>query len=237
MTTITNRWQRVLNQVTDSAGRCGRAPSDVTLMAVSKTFPLSAVSEAYAAGARHFGENYVQEGVAKVQQCPHSDIVWHFIGPVQSNKTRPIAEHFNWVHTIDRLKVARRLSAQRPAGAPPLNLCLQINISADSNKAGVAPADAAPLAAEIASLPHVVVRGLMTIPAQDLPPEILTEQFQAMRRLLDDLATHWPSMDTLSMGMSDDMMPAIAAGSTCVRVGRGIFGHRPAKPNHALNNQ
>lgn len=230
MTTITNRWHRVLTQVTEAAIEYGREPDAVTLMAVSKTFPLTAVEEAYAAGARHFGENYVQEGVEKVQQSKHSDLVWHFIGPLQSNKTRLVAEHFAWVHTVDRLKIARRLSEQRPAEAVPLNLCIQVNISADANKAGVAPDEAPALAAAIAELPNVKLRGLMTIPAMGLPPEVLAEQFAAMRQLLDQLKISWPGMDTLSMGMSDDMMPAIAAGSTCVRVGRGIFGPRPSKP-------
>lgn len=229
MSTITERWQNTKQQAAEAARSCGRAPDDVMVMAVSKTFPLAAVEEAWQAGARHFGENYVQEGVDKAEAFHPEGLIWHYIGPLQSNKTRAVATHFDWVHTIDRLKIARRLSEQRPADLAPLQVCLQINISADPNKAGVSPADAEALAAEVSPLPNLTLRGLMTIPAADLPLETLQQQFAAMHELFKRLQKRWPQMDTLSMGMTDDMATAIAAGSTCVRVGRAIFGERPRK--------
>lgn len=230
MSTITERWRHVSSQVSAAARDSGRSATSVTLMAVSKTFPLSAVQEAYTAGARHFGENYVQEGVAKVQAFAPHDLVWHFIGPLQSNKTKPVAEHFAWVHTIERVKIARRLSEQRPDHLPPLNLCIQVNISADPNKSGVAPDDVMTLAADIAELPGVALRGLMTIPAADLPASELSEAFAAMAGLSHRLQTVYPQADMLSMGMSNDLTTAIAAGSTCVRVGSAIFGPRASRP-------
>ena len=230
MSTITERWRHVSSKVSAAARDSGRSATSVTLMAVSKTFPLSAVQEAYTAGARHFGENYVQEGVAKAQAFCPDDLVWHFIGPLQSNKTKPVAEHFAWVHTIERVKIARRLSEQRPDHLPPLNLCIQVNISADPNKSGVAPDDVMTLAADIADLPGVALRGLMTIPAADLPASELSEAFVAMAGLSHRLQTAYPQASTLSMGMSNDLEIAIAAGSNCVRVGSAIFGPRATRP-------
>lgn len=232
MSTINERWQNTKQQAAEAARSCGRAPDDVMVMAVSKTFPLAAVEAAWQAGARHFGENYVQEGVDKAQAFHPEGLVWHYIGPLQSNKTRAVATHFDWVHTIDRVKIARRLSDQRPPELPPLQVCLQINISNDPNKAGISPDQVEALAAEVSALPNLTLRGLMTIPAADLPQETLQQQFTAMHDLLQRLQQHWPQMDTLSMGMSDDMATAIAAGSTCVRVGRAIFGERPRKASN-----
>ncbi|MCH8551772.1 MAG: YggS family pyridoxal phosphate-dependent enzyme [Natronospirillum sp.] len=226
---ISDRWQAVNRHVALASEASGRNPEDICILAVSKTFPLSAVEEAWRAGARHFGENYVQEAVEKIQACTLPDAQWHFIGPLQSNKTRQVAEHFAWVHTVERLKIARRLHEQRPAELPPLQVCLQVNISADPNKAGLAPEDVPALATEIARLDRLTLRGLMTIPAADQSAQQLEGDFVRMSELLADLQTRHPQADTLSMGMSDDLELAIAHGSTCVRVGRGIFGERARK--------
>ncbi|TGG90071.1 YggS family pyridoxal phosphate-dependent enzyme [Natronospirillum operosum] len=224
---IAQRWQQLNSTVAAAARASDRDPQDIRILAVSKTFPLTAVEAAWAAGARHFGENYVQEGVAKIAACTLADVVWHYIGPLQSNKTRQVASHFDWVHTIDRLKIARRLHEQRPAELPPLAVCLQVNISADPNKAGLAPDAVAALAEEVATLDRLQLRGLMTIPAADQSAAALQQDFARMAELFRQLQTEHPQVDTLSMGMSDDLTLAIAAGSTCIRVGRGIFGDRP----------
>lgn len=226
---IAQNWQHTQAQVMAAATAAGREPSSINILAVSKTFTLAAVEAAWQAGARHFGENYVQEGVEKIQQCTLSPITWHFIGPLQSNKTRQVAAHFDWVHTVDRLKIAQRLNDQRPLSQAPLAVCIQVNISADPNKSGVSPADLPALAAAIDNLPQLELRGLMTIPALDLSPAELANDFASMAQLMHNLAQHYPSIDTLSMGMSDDLELAVAQGSTCVRVGRGIFGERQRK--------
>ncbi len=227
--TITQNWQQVRAQADAAALAAHRDPAEVDVMAVSKTFSLEAVTAAWQAGARHFGENYVQEAVDKIQRCTLTPITWHFIGPLQSNKTRLVATHFDWVHTVDRIKIAQRLNDQRPAHQAPLAVCIQVNISDDANKSGVQP-DALPaLAAAIDALPQLSLRGLMTIPALALNPETLSRHFAEMTQLMQQLAAHYPSVDTLSMGMSDDLELAIAQGSTCVRIGRGIFGERQAK--------
>lgn len=226
---ITHRWQAIRAQADAAARAADRNPSEVMVMAVSKTFPLAAVSAAWHAGARHFGENYVQEGIEKIQACTLNPISWHFIGPLQSNKTRAVATHFDWVHTIDRLKIAQRLNDQRPPHSAPLAVCLQVNVSADPNKSGVAPGDVLSLAAAVAKLPRLRLRGLMTIPALDLSPSELAADFAHMQQLMQTLQAQYPSVDTLSMGMSDDLELAITHGSTCIRIGRGIFGARPAR--------
>lgn len=209
----------------------GRAAADVQLLAVSKTFDADAVREAAAAGQTAFGENYIQEAVAKIQALQGLGLVWHCIGPVQSNKSRLVAEHFDWVHTVDRLKLAERLSAQRPAHLPPLNLCIQVNIDGGATKSGVAPADVVALAQAVVSLPGLRLRGLMTIP--DIAPDFEAQCavhtgakaiFDAVKAGLS--AGHAADFDTLSMGMSADLEAAIRCGSTLVRVGTAIFGGR-----------
>jgi pyridoxal phosphate enzyme (YggS family) len=208
----------------------GRDPQSVELLAVSKTFPLSAVLEAYQAGQTRFGENYIQEGVEKILACRAlavcSDIEWHCIGPIQSNKTRLVAEHFDWVHSVDRLKIAQRLSEQRPAGMPPLQVCLQVNIDGGANKAGVAPADALDLARQVAVLPRLKLRGLMTIPEPAPDYATALAAHQAAKALWDRVCNAGVAMDTLSLGMSADLEAAVAAGSTMVRVGSALFGAR-----------
>ena len=203
----------------------GREPDTVRLLCVSKTFPAAAVREALAAGARAFGENYVQEGLAKIEALAdlRALLEWHLVGPLQSNKTRPVAEAFDWVHAVDRLKIAERLSEQRPAGMPPLNICLQVNISGEASKSGVAVADVAALAAQMASLPRLRLRGLMALPE---PGPGATDQHREMGRLFVGLQAQGLAVDTLSLGMSADLEAAISAGSTMVRVGSAIFGAR-----------
>ncbi|MDR7299174.1 pyridoxal phosphate enzyme (YggS family) [Pelomonas aquatica] len=195
------------------------------LLAVSKTFPAAAVREAFDAGARAFGENYVQEGLAKVEALVdlRGRIEWHLIGPLQSNKTRPVAEQFDWVHSVDRLKIAERLAEQRPHSLPPLNICLQVNISGEASKSGLAPADVAALAHQVAALPRLRLRGLMAVPE---PGPGALAQHQAMAALFETLKAEGLAVDTLSLGMSADLEDAILAGSTMVRVGSAIFGAR-----------
>ncbi|MBL8382664.1 MAG: YggS family pyridoxal phosphate-dependent enzyme [Burkholderiales bacterium] len=208
--------------------RAGRRPESVRLLAVSKTFAADDVAAAHAAGQTAFGENYVQEGVAKVAALAALGLEWHFIGPIQSNKTRPIAEHFSWVHSIDRLKIAERLSAQRPAHLPDLQVCLQVNISGETSKSGIESAAILRLAREVAALPRLRLRGLMTIPR---PAATLAEQrapFRELRLLLEAINAAGIGCDTLSMGMSADLEAAILEGATIVRVGTAIFGARSA---------
>ncbi|AGH85097.1 hypothetical protein A3768_0917 [Ralstonia solanacearum] len=210
-----------------------RDPASVTLLAVSKTFDADAVRAAHAAGQRLFGENYVQEGTAKtsaltdLRNGPEA-IAWHFIGPLQSNKTRAVAEHFDWVHSIDRLKIAERLSAQRPATLPPLQVCLEINISRQASKHGVPPDldEVLPLARAVAALPRLRLRGLMAVPEPADDPAARRAPFAALRDLADRLCAAGLPVDTLSMGMSADLEDAIAEGATIVRVGSAIFGAR-----------
>lgn len=222
---ISDSLQAVKTRIAAACVACGRAPDAVRLLVVSKTFPAAAVREACEAGARAFGENYVQEGLAKVDELVdlRAGIEWHLIGPLQSNKTRPVAEQFDWVHSVDRLKVAQRLSEQRPVGLPPLNVCLQVNISGEASKSGLAPAEVAPLARQVAALPRLALRGLMAVPEPG--PDALA-QHQAMARLFDALKAEGLALDTLSLGMSADLEDAVRAGSTMVRVGSAIFGAR-----------
>lgn len=206
----------------------------MTLLAVSKTFDVDAVIEAMKAGQMAFGENYVQEGVEKIQALralrPGHAVSWHCIGPLQSNKTRLVAAHFDWVQSVDRLKIAQRLSEQRPDGLPDLQVCLQVNIDGGANKSGVAPHELPALADAVRQLPRLQLRGLMCIPEPLDDPVEQMAVFVRARELFDQLRARGMPLDTLSMGMSDDLDAAVAAGSTLVRVGRGVFGHRPRKP-------
>ena len=235
MTTISARLQAVHARIDAAALRYARprdandANDSIALLAVSKTWPASAVREAFAAGQRLFGENYVQEGVDKVAELADlraQGLQWHFIGPLQSNKTRRIAETIDWVHTIDRLKVAERLSEQRPPALPPLQVCLQVNVSGESTKSGVAPSEVAALARAVAQLPRLQLRGLMAIPAPADDFAQQRESFAQLRQCRDQLNADGLQLDTLSMGMSDDLEAAIAEGATVVRVGSAIFGER-----------
>jgi len=203
----------------------------VALLAVSKIQPADAVRDAFHAGQHSFGENYVQEALDKMAALAdlRPRIEWHLIGPLQSNKTRVVAESFDWVHTVDRLKLAERLSAQRPPHLPPLNVCIQVNVSGEASKSGVAPAEAPALARAVAALPNLKLRGLMAIPEPAEGLEAQRAPCRELRRLRDALVAEGLPLDTLSMGMSDDLEAAIAEGSTCVRVGTAIFGKRPPK--------
>ena len=211
-----------------------RPAAAVQLLAVSKTWGADAVVQAMAAGQRQFGENYIQEAVEKIQALAdhpqRAAMVWHCIGPVQGNKTRLVAEHFDWVQTIDRLKVAQRLSDQRPPHLGPLQVCLQVNLDGGANKSGLVPADVPAVAHAVATLPGLNLRGLMCIPEPTPDFEAQKSLFMSARVLFDSLNGCAPQWDTLSMGMSDDLEAAIAAGSTMVRVGRALFGERPSKP-------
>ena len=231
MTTIAAKLQHVRARIATACQQAGRDVQDVTLLAVSKTFGPDAVRAAAAAGQRDFGENYIQEGVDKIAALAdlRGQLRWHCIGPIQSNKTRLVAEQFDWAHGIDRLKTAERLSAQRPPGLPPLNLCLQVNIDGGPTKSGVAPAEALALARAVAALPRLRLRGLMTIPEPAPDFEAARAVHASTRALFDQMNAAGLGLDTLSMGMSDDLEAAIAAGSTLVRVGSAIFGARPPK--------
>ncbi len=233
MTSIESNLQTVRDRIRHACAVAGRGVQQVTLLAVSKTFEPEAVAQAVAAGQRDFGENYVQEGVEKIlalrAMLPVQPLRWHCIGPLQSNKTRLVAEHFDWVQSVDRLKTAQRLSEQRPVALGPLQVCLQVNVDGGANKSGVSPAELPALAQTVAQLPRLRLRGLMCIPE---PAETAAAQrvvFDQARALFDDLNRRGLALDTLSMGMSDDLDAAIASGSTLVRVGRAIFGSRPAK--------
>jgi PLP dependent protein len=231
MTTIAGNLQGLRERLNTACGAAGRDVNTVTLLAVSKTFGPEAVAEAVMAGQRAFGENYIQEGVEKVLALqalrPNAVLEWHCIGPVQSNKTRLVATHFDWVQSVDRLKIAERLSEQRPEGLRPLQVCLQVNVDGGANKSGVAP-DALPaLAHAVAGLPGLRLRGLMCIPEPAPDFDSQRALFLRVRSLFDELVEQGLVLDTLSLGMSDDLDAAVAAGSTMVRVGRAIFGSRP----------
>jgi pyridoxal phosphate enzyme (YggS family) len=223
---IRENLQKIHKRIEIAATSCGREPSEIQLLAVSKTKPAAAIREAYAAGQRRFGENYVQEAVAKMQELSDLDIEWHYIGGIQSNKTRIIAAHFDWAHGVASLKHARRLSEQRPDTLPPLDICLQVNISGESSKQGVIPTDAPGLAAAIAGLPHIRLRGLMALPEATDDPQRQQAAFRSVRELLESLNRTGLQLDTLSMGMSNDLEAAIGEGATMVRIGTAIFGAR-----------
>ncbi|SPA26598.1 YggS family pyridoxal phosphate-dependent enzyme [Cupriavidus taiwanensis] len=228
MSVIAANLQAVRQGIAAAAQQAGRQPGDVALLAVSKTVSPDRIRAAYAAGQREFGENYVQEGIDKIAALAdlRGHLQWHFIGPLQSNKTRPVAEHFDWVHSIERLRIAERLSAQRPAGMAPLQVCIQVNISGEASKSGVAPAEVPALAHAVAALPNLRLRGLMAIPEPAHDPAAQRRPFAAMRAMLQALRADGLQLDTLSMGMSGDMEAAIAEGATLVRIGTAIFGAR-----------
>ncbi|WP_395299566.1 YggS family pyridoxal phosphate-dependent enzyme [Enterobacter quasiroggenkampii] len=229
MNDIAHNLAQVRDKISAAAARCGRASEEITLLAVSKTKPASAIAEAIDAGQRAFGENYVQEGVDKIryfQEQGKTDLQWHFIGPLQSNKSRLVAEHFDWCHTIDRLRIAARLNDQRPAEMPALNVLIQVNISDENSKSGIALSELDALAAEVAELPRLALRGLMAIPAPESSYERQFAVAQQMAVAFEALKARYHTVDTLSLGMSDDMEAAIAAGSTMVRIGTAIFGAR-----------
>ena len=226
MTTIETQLQTVLDRMAAACHAAGRRATEVSLLAVSKTFPATAVAEAFRAGQRAFGENYIQEGVEKIAALRDLPIEWHCIGPIQSNKTRLVAEHFDWVHTVDRLKIAQRLSEQRPSDKAPLQVCIQVNVDAGENKSGVSPADALALARQVALLPGLRLRGLMCIPEPAPDFVAACAVLTRVRALFDALNKEGLDLDTVSMGMSADLEAAIQAGSTLVRVGSAIFGGR-----------
>ena len=226
MTTIASNLQAVRTEIERSASQSGRFADEVKLLAVSKTFPSNMLREAYQAGQRDFAENYVQEALDKMVMLQDLAIAWHFIGPVQSNKTRAIAENFAWVHSVDRLKIAERLSEQRPAHLSPLQICLQVNVSNEESKSGVASDEVAELVYELAKLPNLKLRGLMAIPAPSDDVEAQRLGFVQLRKLRDQLNQQGLQLDTLSMGMSHDFAAAIAEGATMLRIGTAIFGER-----------
>ncbi|MHB1618718.1 MAG: YggS family pyridoxal phosphate-dependent enzyme [Sulfuricella sp.] len=226
MTTIANALQAVRQRIALAATAVGRPAAGIQLLAVSKTFPAAAVRQAYTAGQRAFGESYVQEAVEKVEALNDLPLKWHFIGPIQSNKTRPIAESFAWVHSLDRDRIADRLSAGRPSNLADLQVCLQVNVSGEASKSGVAPEDLPALARHVQTLPRLKLRGLMAIPEPTDDPVKQRLSFVRLRQLLEQLNAEGFQLDTLSMGMSDDLEAAIAEGATIVRVGSAIFGAR-----------
>ena len=230
MSTIEQNLQAVRGSIAQAAADAQRAPGEVALLAVSKTFGADAVLDAMRAGQAAFGENYLQEALDKIAfvkaAAPQHAPAWHFIGPIQSNKTRPIAEHFDWVHTVEREKIAARLSEQRPAGLPDLNICLQVNISGEASKSGVTPAELPALAHAVAQLPRLRLRGLMAIPEPETELTLQRAAFAQLRALYEQLKAEGLALDTLSMGMSADLRAAVLEGATIVRVGSAIFGSR-----------
>ncbi|MGO2333401.1 YggS family pyridoxal phosphate-dependent enzyme [Providencia sp.] len=225
--TIQNNISDVIAHINLAATECHRSPQDITLLAVSKTKPCEAILDAIEAGQRQFGENYVQEGVEKIQFfADRNDLTWHFIGPLQSNKSRLVAEYFDWFHTLDRAKIAQRLNDQRPSDKAPLNVLIQINISDENSKSGIKLEELEPLAQQISLMPNLVLRGLMTIPAPETDYEKQCVAFHKMESAFKQLQKIYPNVDTLSMGMTDDMRAAIHCGSTLVRIGTAIFGAR-----------
>ena len=223
MRSIDDNLQAVRQRIARAAAAAGRDPRGVTLLAVSKTHSADLVRQALAAGQRAFGENYVQEALEKMDAIATKSVEWHLIGPLQSNKTRPAAERFDWVHTIESEKIARRLSDQRPAGKPPLDVLVQVNVSGEASKSGVAPAEVVALARAVAALPNLRLRGLMAVPEPTGDATLRRARFRQLRELLEKLPG---APDTLSIGMSDDMEEAIAEGATMVRIGTAIFGAR-----------
>lgn len=230
MSSISDNLQAVHERIATAARAVSRRPQDIVLLAVSKTFGADAVLEAAQAGQREFGENYLQEALDKMDAVrelrPDLALAWHFIGPIQSNKTRPIAERFDWAHSVEREKIAQRLSDQRPDHLPPLNICLQINISGEASKSGARPEDVAELAQAIARMPRLKLRGLMAIPEPEPDLERQRVPLRRLRQLYDQLNEQGLALDTLSMGMSSDLDAAVAEGATIVRIGTAIFGQR-----------
>ena len=226
---IQQRLQQVQLQISGALTRHQRPADGATLLAVSKTRPASDILALYQLGQRCFGENYLQEALQKIEALSECDIEWHFIGPIQSNKTRDIAEHFHWVHSVDRLKIARRLSEQRPDSMPPINICLQVNVSNEDSKSGCSLQELPQLATEVSRLPNLKLRGLMAIPAPSSDSDAQRQPFRMLRQAMEALNSRGHQLDTLSMGMSGDLEAAIAEGATIVRIGTALFGPRPAK--------
>lgn len=231
MPTISERLQQVRTRILHAERAAQRSPASVKLLAVSKTRSIAEIRDAIAAGQTAFGESYVQEAVAKITDLAEASLEWHFIGPIQSNKTALIAGHFDWVHSVDRLKIAQRLNDQR-GEREPLNICIQVNTSGEASKAGVQAAELVALAKAIRQLPQLRLRGLMTIPALEPDPAKQRVPFQQLKTYLDELNRMGMALDTLSMGMSDDLEAAIAEGATIVRIGTAVFGARPPKHKH-----
>lgn len=226
---IAENLHRVRSRIAQACTHAGRNTAAVSLLAVSKTFGAEWVEAAFAAGQTAFGENYIQEAVEKIQRLRHLPLQWHCIGPVQSNKTRLVAGHFDWVHTVDRLKIAQRLSEQRPANLPPLNICVQVNVDGGATKSGVSPGEALALAREVVQLPRLHLRGVMCIPEPAPDYAAACAVFDGAKAIFDAIHAAGIALDTLSMGMSADLEAAVASGSTMVRVGSAIFGERAAK--------
>jgi PLP dependent protein len=225
-TTIASGLQKVRTRIREIAEKTGRQPEAITLLAASKTNPAECLREAFTAGQTIFGENYLQEALAKIPVLADLPIEWHFIGPIQSNKTRRIAENFAWVHSVDRKKIADRLSKDRPESLPPLQICLQVNVSGEGSKSGVAPEEVAELAAHVVTLPRLKLRGVMAIPELTKATALQRSQFHMLRKAYDRLKRDGYELDTISMGMSEDLDIAIEEGATMVRVGTAIFGPR-----------
>ena len=226
MSSIESNLQVVRTRIAAAARAAGREPGDIALLAVSKTFAAGKVRAAQAAGQREFGESYVQEAIDKIASLSDLPLIWHFIGPIQSNKTRAIAEHFDWVHSVARAKIAQRLADARPAGREPLNICLQVNVSGEASKSGVAPEELRPLAEAVRGLPRLRLRGLMAIPEPGGDVSLQRRRFASLRLLLEQLNAAGFGLDTLSMGMSQDLEAAVMEGATIVRIGTAIFGER-----------
>ena len=226
MAIIAVNLQAVRARIEHAAQAAGRRPDDIALIAVSKTFPAEHIKQAHAAGQRAFGENYALEAVEKITKLGNLPLEWHFIGPIQSNKTSAVATHFQWVHSVAREKIAQRLDAARPGGLPPLNVCIQVNVSGEAAKSGVAPGEELKLAEAIARLPRLKLRGLMAVPEPTSDAALQRRRFARLRELKEQLAARGHALDVLSMGMSDDLEAAIAEGATMVRVGTAIFGQR-----------
>ena len=230
--TPASRLAALQSRIDEACRAAGRTADQITLLAVGKTFPMESILQMAVLGQRRFGENYVQEALAKISACrlerPDLNLEWHFIGPIQSNKTRPIAENFDWVHSVDREKIARRLSEQRPAGLAPLQVCLQVNIGDEESKSGCEPGEAPGLAKAIAAMPGLRLRGLMAIPKPQTDVAAQRRQFAMLRAIFEDIRAAGLALDTLSMGMSDDLEAAVAEGATMIRVGSALFGRRQA---------
>lgn len=226
ITTVASRLQTVRDRIASAAQSAGRTPDEITLLVASKTQPAERVREAWHAGQKIFGENYLQEALAKMPALTDLPIEWHFIGPIQSNKTKRITENFVWVHSVDRIKIADRLAKDRPESLPPLQICLQVNVSGEASKRGVAPEELAQLAAHVVRLPRLKLRGLMAVPELTTATALQRTQFRMLWELFDRLKKDGYELDTLSMGMSEDMEIAIAEGATTVRIGTAILGPR-----------
>lgn len=233
MTTIAANLQAVRARIARAAQSAGRCPSTIALIAVSKTWPAELIENAYACDQRAFGESYAQEAVEKITRLRHLPLEWHFVGPVQSNKTRALAEHFHWVHSVARGKIAQRLNDARPEHVPALNVCIQVNVSGEASKSGVQPGEELALARSILELPRLKLRGLMAVPEPTADVALQRQRFRLLRELYDRLRAAGIALDTLSMGMSDDLEAAILEGATMVRVGTAIFGARPDRRHDA----